>query len=44
MKKKTLKRGHIITIANIEKTVILPLKITKMPLWAENVGLVTWIG
>ena len=38
------KHGHITIVQRIYKTVILPLLITKMPLWAENVGLVTWTG
>jgi len=37
-------RGHITTKPHIYKNVILPLIITKMPLWAKNGGLVTWTG
>ena len=35
-------RGHITLITHIYA--ILPLIITKLPLWAHNGGLVTWAG
>jgi len=35
-------RGHITTFLHNYKTVILPLRIPKKPLWAENAGLMTW--
>ena len=34
-------RGHITTDSHNYKNVILPLRITKMPLWVENVGPMT---
>jgi len=34
----TQTRGHITINPHIYKNVILVSKITKMPLWAENVG------
>jgi len=37
-------RGHITIDSDNYKNVILPLRITKMPLWAENVGPMTWMG
>ena len=39
-----LKRGHIKFATHICKNVIIPLRITKMPLWVENVGPMTWTG
>jgi len=39
---KTWSHHHI--VAHIYKIVILSLIITKMPLWTENDGLVTWTG
>jgi len=37
-------RGHIKYATQNYKNAIIQLKITKMPLWAENVGLMTWTG
>jgi len=38
------KCGHIKYVTLIYENVILPLRITKMPLWTENVGPMTWTG
>jgi len=35
-------RGHITTDSHNYKNVIMPLRITKMPLWAQNAGPMTW--
>jgi len=40
----TQTRGHITTDPHIYKNVILVSKITKMPLWVENAGPMTWTG
>jgi len=37
-------RGHITTDSHNYKNVILPLRITKMPLWAKNADPMTWMG
>jgi len=37
-------RGHITTNAQIYKNVILVSRITKMSLWAKNVGPMKWTG
>jgi len=36
LRKPSKIRGHITTVAYNYKTIILPLRITKMPLWAEK--------
>jgi len=44
LQRKPKSRGHITIDQHIYKNVILVSGITKLSLWTENVGLMTWIG